>query len=667
MRRPEETPVSRSGWMPRAVRTAAAALIVAVPAAIAPILLPAAPAAADVPPAPVGEFIAPACPGGTTLTPDRTIREPDLGAYNAGEIVAVYDHSGRAPQRDWTPAADTLSFPPLCGVRYLSEASGGPAGGGPVAAWMFCTEVFDHVCNDGQPLGPADPDDVEMTDLERRVFAYAAHNGLPYTDDGGYPMTLPSGTARADGSTAERSALQYLLWCLQSADLVLLDAGYRSFCAANQLAPADLATRFAFLDAGLPPAMSLAPASAAALTGATVEFVLTTTVIESRIAISAAGGTVALCAGETGATLAGGALRVAAPADPSRPAEVRLCVTAAVAGEVRLTVSGYPAAEELLNWYSNGREDCQVYAAFNRVEPNRLDAAAAAEFQDEPTGGFALTKAVLAGARAAADPAAEYHIAYDCGPGHSDVLELSAGATESVAGLPIGAVCTLTEQTPPAPIAGRWESPSWSLPPPAVGTTGSSVAFTITEESGAAPIAVLLTNRLAGLSAFSLLKTVEGGIGPVGAQYAFDYECRDADDAVVGAGRLLLAAGQRSIPVEVAPDAECTIAEATPPAAPEGSRWLDPEYRITGVAALELDGVARFRVPAFAGAVVSVSAVNWIGPVLLLETGIGAGLLLAAAMGALLLAAGALALLLQRRRRQVLTRHGGVAAHARRR
>ena len=104
-------------------------------------------ASADVPPTAVGEFEASPCAGETNLAdPALTIAGTDLANYNAGSVVALYD--------SWGYPASADSFPPLCAVRYVSEAAGGPVG----VRYAFvsaCAEVADVpsglAFNDGRP------------------------------------------------------------------------------------------------------------------------------------------------------------------------------------------------------------------------------------------------------------------------------------------------------------------------------------------------------------------------------------------------------------------------------------------------------------------------------------------------------------------------------------
>jgi hypothetical protein len=207
--------------IPRALALAAAAALVALSTA-----LPTA-ARADVPiPLVAAPFNAPLCPGQTladpqdagpgAVVPDLTLVFGDrLDQYNAGGVVVLYDYAGENRSDG--------GYPPLCGVRHV-------AGVGAVSEWMFCTDLFSNVCGStgangellddvGNPMAPlADlgSRNPKLTDDEEKIIAYLVRHGhaftVPPANAGG--AVVPSGVARADGTSLERLALQELIWCV---------------------------------------------------------------------------------------------------------------------------------------------------------------------------------------------------------------------------------------------------------------------------------------------------------------------------------------------------------------------------------------------------------------------------------------------------------------------
>ena len=160
-----------------------------------------APAHADVPPAPVEEFIAPLCEGGTDELP-ATDSDPEqatgevpnlarvfgarLDEYNAGKVVVLYDVFGEN-------ALD--GYPAVCGTRYVDSV------GGPVSEWMFCTDIFSHVCSgvnaagelidlDGEPIEGLDsrPGNPKLDETDEKIIAWLIQNGYSYDGEGYYDL-----------------------------------------------------------------------------------------------------------------------------------------------------------------------------------------------------------------------------------------------------------------------------------------------------------------------------------------------------------------------------------------------------------------------------------------------------------------------------------------------
>lgn len=322
------------------------------------------PALAAPPPAPATEFEADPCPGETYNTPDLLVTGENLDNYNAGGVVGLYDHEGSSP---WE-----YSFPPLCGVRYLSEEEGGPVGGGPVSAWMFCSDAFLDVCHDERPLSEVGPN-TKLTPFQQRIFAHMVQNGVeiemiwyeevvegvPYA--GYFPINdVNLQFAAQDLDSNARAALQYALWCVT--DYPIYER-YNEFCEVNGLDTDSLPVTFDFLVDDPGPVLTV---TSTGTEGATATFAVSTRVAEP-INITTSGNSVTLCGGE--GTFEEGILTL--PAD----AEALLCVTGTGGGTVTLSATVRTEVDTALQWFNNTDPDCQVFALF----PSAHDVVASAE------------------------------------------------------------------------------------------------------------------------------------------------------------------------------------------------------------------------------------------------------------------------------------------------
>ena len=192
--------------------------------------------AGDVPPAPVTEFRAPVCAGTTSQDPKQVNPgdhhgETDLtrvfGArlvsYNKGNVVPLYDTFGGADG----------AYPALCGTYYDPETQG------PKSVWMFCTDVRSKVCGDLGPGGTLSegatpkgemsylPKNSRLDKTQERIIGWLLQNGHPYDRSPGEPATT-----RADQtSSANRFALQNLIWCVSDPDLT--NATFQAMCSRN--------------------------------------------------------------------------------------------------------------------------------------------------------------------------------------------------------------------------------------------------------------------------------------------------------------------------------------------------------------------------------------------------------------------------------------------------
>ncbi|MFJ4267032.1 hypothetical protein ACIPY1_10815, partial [Paenarthrobacter nicotinovorans] len=350
----------------------AATSVLATGVFVAQLALPSA-AVAEAPPAAVTAFDAPACPGATEEVPNLTIDGANLDNYNQGLVVPLYNAFGEA--------AGGSQLPPLCGVRYATEAEGGPAGGGPISAWMFCTDRDLHACHDGRPLDEDLEKNADMTDAQRRQFAYIVQHGFQYVAGDGTVDEFVTSDAR----TISRQRLQVLAWCV--ADYSKLTTAQQETCVASKLGPDDIDKTLGFLAQPYTPQLTIDPASSGPYTaGAEAKLTLSTNVVKTPITLSSSNGTVQLCDGEADATLNGSTLTVNEPATVGGVVAVDLCTTATTSGTVTVKASVSPTTDDTLNWFHNGDATCQVYAVFTPNESQVIsDSAEIAYVVPDPT------------------------------------------------------------------------------------------------------------------------------------------------------------------------------------------------------------------------------------------------------------------------------------------
>ncbi|WP_275775890.1 hypothetical protein [Paenarthrobacter sp. Y-19] len=302
--------------------------------------------------------------------PSTTVEGVSLANYNRGLVVPLYTANGVAPS-----GGDATV--PLCGVRYATEAEGGPANGGPVSAWMYCTDPELHSCIDGRPLH----DDVDknsgMTDFQRRAFAYIVQNGFQYTSG------TESVFVTSDTDSESRYRVQQLAWCV--ADYNNLREYAQSICDESKLGPNDIEKTLDFLAVPYVPELSISPATQGPLSvGDQAKVTLKTNVAGTPINLSASTGNVTLCPDETDATLRGNLLTVDTQPVVGDSVDVDLCVTVDQPGTLKLSASVVPATDDSLNWFHNGDTDCQVFAVFNHVDSKVINASATVTVDEIP-------------------------------------------------------------------------------------------------------------------------------------------------------------------------------------------------------------------------------------------------------------------------------------------
>ncbi|MDD7835659.1 hypothetical protein [Paenarthrobacter sp. AB444] len=216
-----------------------------------------------------------------------------------------------------------------------------------------------------------------MTDFQRRVFAYVVQNGYQYNDG------VTNKFVRPDTDSADRYRLQRLAWCVK--DYEYLTGTSITICDNAGLSPDKINETFAFLSQPSVPQISVTPVSQSQVVGQESRITVTTNIAETPIQLSATNGTFVLCPGESDAVLNGDVLTVSTPSSAGSSVDVDLCTTSQAAGTVSVDLSVLPVTEDSLNWYSNGDDNCQVFAVFARAEAQTISASAQINYGLTPT------------------------------------------------------------------------------------------------------------------------------------------------------------------------------------------------------------------------------------------------------------------------------------------
>ncbi len=383
------------GWK----RWSAAASVTAVAMLTSPPLR----AEADVPPVPaVAPFNAPLCAGETDIDPtDAGAPNPDttlifgarLDTYNAGGVIALYDAYG---------SQDPGAYPAVCGTRYVDSV------GGPVSEWMFCTDITAHVCGGttaaGEasqegvvvaPIAPLDGPNPKLGADQEAIIAYLIQHGHAYAGVGDQSFGgVTVANQDAASTTGTRSALQTLIWCISEPPAVGDSSDFASTCAANM--DASEQARLLALIPGTPSlTVTLTSPSAGATVGDVVSFTLTTNMFSTPITVtSSPAAAVALCDGETDASLAGEQVTVHGT-DASTVLTVDLCVTVTNAGPTTVTAAGTPPSTEHIGWNQSAGAlgiTCQIFATFQESSRTTIgDSATVAVAAAAPTTTFNTT------------------------------------------------------------------------------------------------------------------------------------------------------------------------------------------------------------------------------------------------------------------------------------
>ncbi|WP_375001236.1 DUF5979 domain-containing protein [Aeromicrobium sp. CTD01-1L150] len=192
-------------------------------------------------------------------------------------------------------------------------------------------------------------------------------------------------------------------------------------------------------------------------------------------------------------------------------------------------------------------------------------------------GSFSVTKAVTGDGESLVPEGSVFTVDYEYGaingfPAGSGQVEVAAGETATVEGIPAGAEVTLTEVAPVDPIGGTWGEPQFDVS-----------TFTVVKDQ---TVTINLDNPISWNDGdFSVLKEVTGdGAALVSDDAAFtvDYsyvlpEALGADPAT-GTGTLTVHHDGQAVTSDPLPyGTEVTLTESTPSDVPGGT-WLGHEF-----------------------------------------------------------------------------------------
>ncbi len=368
------------------------------------------PAQAATPTPAVAAFNAPECVGATLLDPKKAQGEVGdltkvfgtrLDQFNNGQVVPLYDAYGEN--------SFNAAYPPVCGTRNV-------AGVGAVSEWMFCTDIWSHVCSgadkdgnllnedgvvipglDDKPLG-----NPKLTKDQEKLIAYLIQNGHPYkgakaTADDYYTFNGVSEAIKSKASD-NRAALQVLIWCISDpVDLnrpglspkgIVSETDRQQTCE-NSMNAGEQKRLLALIPDVPTVTLAFANSGATLELGDSATFTLTTNLYNQPINLGATGlaGNLVVLSGA--ATLSGTTLTVTGT-DPAASTTIKLGFTATAAGKVDIAASAQPASTTHIGWnqspgVATGGKLCQIFATFNEGEQLLVSSQASALFDEKAT------------------------------------------------------------------------------------------------------------------------------------------------------------------------------------------------------------------------------------------------------------------------------------------
>lgn len=180
--------------------------------------------------------------------------------------------------------------------------------------------------------------------------------------------------------------------------------------------------------------------------------------------------------------------------------------------------------------------------------------------------------------------------------------QITDAGSQTVAGILVGSVCTLTEEIPNPPVLS---DPSFIWLPAQITPDSTTVTATGSED----PASLTVTNtarRLTG--SFGLTKALSGATAgePAGQTYTWSYRCLARNGDVVSGTSDPIAVGELwNGPTTIAVGSRCTVKEqGLPDLADPAYSWGEPSYAVSGVGengAPVTDAGVEFTIPGTGG------------------------------------------------------------------
>ncbi len=159
-----------------------------------------------------------------------------------------------------------------------------------------------------------------------------------------------------------------------------------------------------------------------------------------------------------------------------------------------------------------------------------------------------------------------FTIAYNCGPDHTGTVELAAGESATVSGIPTGTRCVVSEPTlPAAPSGYAFGTPTFD-PSDTVTITEKGVVVTVTTRN------TLNEQRTDG--ALILAKTLNGGPADYAGPFTIAYNCGGGIN-----GSVPVTAGGSMTVWNIPKGSTCVVSEPNLPTAPEGYTFGTPTFQ----------------------------------------------------------------------------------------
>ncbi len=205
-------------------------------------------------------------------------------------------------------------------------------------------------------------------------------------------------------------------------------------------------------------------------------------------------------------------------------------------------------------------------------DPTNAQTARVTNTYERRYGSINLAKAVTGPGAATVDAAKEFTISYDCGAGFTGTVDVTAGSQETVADLPLNAMCTFSEPTPPQGSDGLAAAYAWGAP-----TYSDAGQVTV----AATPNTGTVTNPTVAIYAkLQVTKQLTGATDgvPAGSLFPIEVSCdAPAEGEAANYSAVLNVTANGSVATPNLPvGTSCTVTEQSQPALLNESYAWDP-------------------------------------------------------------------------------------------